>query len=511
MITTAHISKADGKDSIGKVMTLKMNDKFDLLFFVKMLTLGIIMSLSTQISAISHAEASAKTVKPADRAAVDLIVHGRYVVTMVPENPVIENGAVAVRGGVIVAVGSGTEIMANFTAEKIITGQDRALMPGLINGHTHTAMVMFRGMADDLAFMTWLKDYIFPMEGQFVDPEFIEAGMNLACLEMIRGGTTSFVDMYFYPDRGGDVIESCGLRAILASPSIDYPSPGFKGWTDSFASAVSFVKNRTSKSGRVTPAFGPHSPYTVSPEHLAELSKIALDLDAPISIHLAEDRAELDQIKDRYDSSPILHVERLGLLKNKLIAAHVVHPTTEEIKLLAKYNVGVIHNPTSNMKTAAGVSPVPEMLKQGVRMGLGTDGAASNNDLNMWEEIRLAALLHKGVSYDPTVMSAPTVLTMATIGGAQAIGLDHLVGDIVVGKRADLIQMDLSGPHMTPLYDVISHLVYAVSGSDVVTTIVDGAVLMENHKVITLDAEKVRAKANQIAARITEALKKSEN
>ncbi len=487
-------------------MTVKIKYKFDLLSCFKLLIVGFIMSFSIVTSPLSQAEAQAKDKNP-----VDLIVHGRYVVTMTPDNPVIENGAVAIRDGVIIAVGHDRVIRAEYTARKHVSGKDRILLPGLINGHTHTAMVMFRGMADDLAFMTWLKDYIFPMEGQFVDPEFIEAGMNLACLEMIRGGTTSFVDMYFYPDTGGDVIEACGLRAVLASPSIDYPSPGFKGWDDSFASAISFVKNRKSKSGRITPAFGPHAPYTVSPEHLKQVSGAALELDAPISIHLAEDRAETAQMKERYDTTSIRHMERLGLLKNKLIAAHVVHPTAEEIALLAKYKVGVIHNPTSNMKTAAGVSPVPEMLKQGVRMGLGTDGAASNNDLNMWEEIRLAALLHKGVNYDPTVMSAPTVMRMATIGGAEAVGLDHLVGDIVVGKRADLIQMDLSGAHMTPLYDVISHLVYAVSGSDVVTTIVDGNILMEDGRVLTLDAEKVRRKANEIAARITQALKQAED
>ena len=387
-----------------------------------------------------------------------------------------------------------------------MTGKDRILLPGLINGHTHTAMVLFRGMADDLTLMTWLKDYIFPMEGQFVDPEFIEVGMKLACLEMIRGGTTSFVDMYFYGDRGADVIEGCGLRAIMGAPSIDFPSPGFKGWDDSFGAAVKFVKNRKSPSGRVTPAFAPHSPYTVSPEHLAQLAKMAKELKAPITTHLSEDRAELVQIKERYDTTPIQHVKNLGLLDNRLIAAHVVHPTEEEIRLLVKYKVGVIHNPTSNLKTAAGIAPIPEMLAKGVRIGLGTDGAASNNDLNMWEEIRLAALLHKGVLHDATVMPAGTVMRMATSGGAEAVGLDHLVGDITVGKRADLIQVDLSGPHMTPLYDVISHLVYAASASDVVTTIVDGRILMEEGAFMTLDAEKVRQEANAIAARITAAL-----
>ncbi len=477
---------------------MQIKIRHEILSYASLLISGIVMSLSIQTFGTQAEEI--KT--------VDLIVHGRYVVTMAGDNQVIEHGAVAVDDGVIVAVGHGSEIAAKFSAEKEITGKDRILMPGLVNGHTHTAMVLFRGMADDLTLMTWLQNYIFPMEGKFVDPEFIEVGMSLACHEMIKGGTTSFVDMYFYADTGADVIEQCGLRAILGSPSIDFPSPGFKGWDDSFAAAVKFVKNRKSKSGRVIPAFAPHAPYTVSADHMAQVSKLAKELDAPITTHLSEDRAELALVLDRYNTTPIKHVESLGLLENKLIAAHVVHPTDGEIKILAKYKVGVIHNPTSNLKTAAGISPVPEMLKQGVRVGLGTDGAVSNNDLNMWEEIRLAALLHKGVNYDATAMPAETVMYMATKGGAVAVGLDHLVGDIAVGKRADLIQVDLSGPHMTPLYDVISHLAYAASSSDVVTTIVDGNILMDNGKLLTLDAEIIRQKANEIAARITRALNK---
>ncbi|PCI33543.1 MAG: 5-methylthioadenosine deaminase [Alphaproteobacteria bacterium] len=479
-------------------MPVTKNFRRELLSSARKLVSAFILSLTLPASG-----AYAEEVK-----AVDLIIHGRYVVTMAQDAPVIEHGAVAVRDGIIVAVGSDREIAEAFTAEKHIAGKDRILLPGLVNGHTHTAMVLFRGMADDLMLMEWLQDYIFPMEGQFVDPEFIEVGMNLACLEMIRGGTTTFVDMYFYPGKGADVIEACGLRAIMGSPSIDFPSPGFTGWDDSFAAAVTFVKDRKSPSGRITPAFAPHAPYTVSPEHLTQVAEMARELKAPITIHLSEDRAELVQIMDRYQTTPIRHVEGLGLLDNRVIAAHVVHPTAEEIKLLAKYKIGVIHNPTSNLKTAAGVSPVPEMLKQGVLVGLGTDGAVSNNDLDMWEEIRMAALIHKGVGYDATVMPAKTVLDMATRGGAEAIGLGDQVGELVVGKRADLIQVDLSGPHMTPLYDVISHLVYAVKGSDVVTTIVDGHVLMEDGKVLTLDAEDIRRKANEIAARIAEALNK---
>ncbi len=479
-------------------MDIKIKTGTGLLSYIKVFISGLVMLLSTQ-----GAGASALHKK-----AVDLIVHGRYVVTMNVDNQVIENGAVAIQGRNIVAVGTDSRIAADYTARREISGRDRILMPGLVNGHTHTSMVLFRGMADDLALMPWLRNYIFPMEGQFVDPEFITVGMKLACMEMIRGGTTTFVDMYFYPDAEADIIESCGLRAIVGSPSIDFPSPGFKGWDDSFAAAVKFVRERKSKSGRVIPAFAPHAPYTVSEQHMAELSKMAKELDAPVTTHLSESLDELDQIRERYHTTPIKLMEKAGLLDNKLIAAHVVHPTAEEIKLLVKYKVGVIHNPTSNLKVAAGVSPVPEMLKQGVRMGLGTDGAVSNNDLNMWRAIRLAALIHKGVQYDATVMPAKTVLTMATRGGAGAIGLGKITGDIVVGKRADLIQVDLSSAHMTPLYNVFSQLVYAAAGSDVTTTIVDGKILMLDRKLLTLDGAKIRSQANAIAAKIAAALHK---
>lgn len=479
-------------------MKVKIKTRTGLLSYIKVFISGLVMLLSTQGVGVS-----AQNKKP-----VDLIIHGRYVVTMNADDQVIENGAVAVRGHKIVAVGTDSMIEAAYSADREIPGTDRILMPGLINGHTHTSMVLFRGMADDLALMPWLTKYIFPMEGQFVDPEFITVGMKLACMEMIRGGTTTFVDMYFYPDEEADVIESCGLRAIVGSPSIDFPSPGFKGWDDSFAAAVKFVRERKSKSGRVIPAFAPHAPYTVSEQHMAQLSKMAKKLNAPVTTHLSETLDELEQIRKRYHTTPIKLMEKAGLLQNKLIAAHVVHPTAEEIKLLVKYKVGVIHNPTSNLKVAAGVSPVPEMLKQGVRMGLGTDGAVSNNNLNMWRAIRMAALLHKGVEYDATVMPARTVLAMATRGGAEAIGLGKITGDIVAGKRADLIQVDISSPHMTPLYNVFSQLVYAAAGSDVVTTIVDGKILMLNRQLLTLDAEKIRKQANAIAAKIAAALRK---
>jgi len=434
---------------------------------------------------------------------IDLIAHGRWVVTMDGPGTILENGAIAVQDGRILAVGPASEIDAKYSATKSISGDNRVLMPGLVNGHTHAAMVLFRGMADDLELMDWLQNYIFPMEGQFVDEEFIEIGAELACLEMVEGGTTTIVDMYFYPQTSGSVYERCGLRAILGAPMIDFPSPGFTGWDDSYAAGIDFIKN-AHFSSRITPALAPHAPYTVSPDHLRDVVEVAGSLNAPIMMHLAEDQAEQTVIGERYGTTPVRHVASLGMLDTPMIAAHVVWPDEEEIAMLAKSKVGAIHNPTSNMKLGAGISPVPAMIAAGVKVGLGTDGAASNNDLDMWEEIRLAALLHKVAAHDPTAMPAEMALRLATSMGADAIGLGDQIGSLEVGKQADMIQIDMSAPRVQPLYDVLSHLVYVTKSTDVVTTIIDGQVVVENRHITTLDAtrisERVTAKSDQIRA-----------
>jgi 5-methylthioadenosine/S-adenosylhomocysteine deaminase len=287
---------------------------------------------------------------------------------------------------------------------------------------------------------------------------------------------------------------------------IDYPSPGFQGWDDSFAAGVAFARGVAGRGGRVRPALAPHAPYTVAPEHLRQARVAADELDIPVMIHLAEDRSEVTTIEERFRTTPVRHLSGLGLLEGPVIAAHVVWPDSADIGILAAARTGVIHNPTSNLKTAAGVSPVPAMLERGVRVGLGTDGAASNNDLDMWEEVRLAALLHKGVGGDATAMPAPTVLRMATLGGAEAIGLEGEIGSLEAGKRADLIQVSLASPRLAPLYDVVSHLVYAADAEDVITTVVDGRVLMRDGRVLTVDGAAAREAAIGIAQKIRAAL-----
>jgi 5-methylthioadenosine/S-adenosylhomocysteine deaminase len=376
------------------------------------------------------------------------------------------------------------------------------LMPGLVNGHGHSAMALFRGFVDDLALQDWLFNYIFPAEGQFVNDEFVRVGEQLACWEMIRGGTTTFVDMYFKPDVAADVVARCGLRAIIAPGMIDFPSPGFTGWDDGFEAAVNFVKNWKGRNSRIIAAIAPHAPNTVSPEHLTQAIEAARQFDIPLTIHVAETQTEVNDVQNRYGAPPVQHLENLGFLEPRVFAAHMVWPNQQEISLLAQRGIGVIHNPTSNLKLASGFSPVPAMLKAGVKVGLGTDGPASNNDLDMWEEMRLAALLHKGTTLNPTTIPATTALRMATLGGAEAIGLADRVGAITVGRQADLIQVRLGEPHQIPLYDVVSHLVYAIDSQDVDTVVVDGQVLMRDRKVLTIDIDRTRSEVVRIARKI---------
>jgi 5-methylthioadenosine/S-adenosylhomocysteine deaminase len=438
--------------------------------------------------------------------AIDLIVEGKYIVTMDEQMTVIEDGAVAVDEGVIVAIGRPDEIDAQYAAQERLQGGNRVVLPGLINGHSHAAMTLLRGVADDLELMTWLNDYIFPAEVEFVDAEFVRIGTELACWEMIRGGTTTFVDMYYYPDAVAAVVESCGMRALISASVIGQRSPDAEGAQDSVAKGLEFINRWKGKSSRITPIFGPHSDYTLNEEQLRATRLAANEAGVPISIHLSESPYELEYSKKTYGMTSIEFFNSIDFFDGPTIGAHVVWPTEDEIPILAERKVGVIHNPTSNMKIASGISPVTAMLQAGVRVGLGTDGAASNNDLDMWEEMRLAAFLQKVDRMDPTVLSASTVLRMATSGGAEAIGLGDRIGTLAVGMRADLIQVSFDDVHFVPTYDVISHLVYVADEQDVAATVVDGKVLMRDRQFLTVDVERVRREATALARRIQEAL-----
>ena len=439
---------------------------------------------------------------------IDLIIDGRYVVTMDTDDGVIVNGAIAVDDGVIVAVGPGAEIHASYSAAETIAGDNRVVMPGLVNGHSHAAMTILRGIADDLALMDWLNNYIFPAEVEFVDAEFVRIGTELACWEMIRGGTTTFVDMYYYPDTIAAVVDSCGMRALISTTVIGQRSPDAEGANDSISKGSGFIERWQNRSSRITPIFGPHANYTLDAEQLAATRRAATALNAAISIHVSESPFEVQYSRDTFGTTSIEMLDSIGFFDGPTIAAHVVWPTEAEIPILAERKVGVIHNPTSNMKLASGVAPVTDMLAAGVRVGLGTDGAASNNDLDMWEEMRLASLLQKIEQMNPEALPAISVLRMATAGGATAIGLGDSIGSLEPGKRADIIQVAFDDVHHVPTYDVISHLVFVTDEQDVETVIIDGKLVMRDRQLLTLDTARVAAEANALAARIKSALAK---
>jgi 5-methylthioadenosine/S-adenosylhomocysteine deaminase len=436
---------------------------------------------------------------------VDYIIRGGTVVTMDNAARVIENGAVAIRGERIVAIGSSAEIARKYTSSRIINATGKVVMPGLINTHTHVPMVLFRGIADDLMLPEWLQKYIFPAEAKNVDEQFARWGTKLGCLEMIRGGTTTYVDMYYYEDAIADETAKAGMRGVLGETVIDFPAPDNKTWDAAMSYAEKYVQ-KWKGHALIVPAIAPHAPYTVSTEHLKQTHEFSRRHGVPLVIHVAEDYSEVKTIKEKYNASSVAYLDRINLLDNRVIAAHMVWPTEEDIKTLAAREVGVAHCPQSNMKLAAGAAPVPQMLKAGVNVGLGTDGAASNNDLNMWEEMDTAAKFHKFVAKDPTILNAKEALEMATIRGARAIHLDKEIGSLEAGKRADLIIVGIASEHQTPLYNVYSHLVYATKASDVETVMINGKVVMQNRRVLTIDELSVRAKANWYRDRIRKSL-----
>jgi 5-methylthioadenosine/S-adenosylhomocysteine deaminase len=426
------------------------------------------------------------------------------VVTFDAAGTVIADGAVAVVDGRIAAVGPAAEVVARYPGAERIDAGGMVVLPGLINAHTHAPMSLFRGLADDLPLMEWLRQHIFPAEAEHVDEDFVRWGTRLACLEMLRGGTTTFVDMYYFEDAIAEEAERCGIRAVAGETVIDFPAPDNATWDEAMAYTRRFVE-RWRGHPRITPAVAPHAPYTVSAEHLVEAHRLAAELDVPLVIHLAEDRAELAQIREKAGKTPVDYLDGLGVLDERVIAAHVVWPTESEIALLALRGVGVAHCPQSNMKLAAGTAPVPALIAAGVAVGIGTDGAASNNDLDLWEEIDTAAKLHKLVASDPTVLEAKQALAMATIEGARALGMEDEIGSLEPGKRADLILVSAGGllqQPQPPAANPYSLLVYATKASDVDTVIVDGRVVVRGGRVLTLDEAEVIEHARALRAEL---------
>ncbi|MBI5062252.1 MAG: amidohydrolase [Desulfatitalea sp.] len=430
---------------------------------------------------------------------VDLLIRNGTVLTMDDQRTVIPDGAVAVVGQNIVAVGPSADF-SQWQAARTLDARGGLILPGLINTHTHAAMALFRGLADDLPLMTWLNDHIFPAEAKLT-PEMVRVGTRLACAELIRSGTTCFCDMYLFEAAVAEAARQCGLRAVVGEVFFDFPSPNYGPIDKGFEYAQELLA-RWKHDPLIRIAIEPHSPYLCAPELLVRAARLAADHDALLVIHLSETRAEVAQIQEKYNRTPTGHLAQLGVLSPRLVACHAVVLSEEDIALLAANDVKVSHNPESNMKLASGVAPVPDLLAAGVCVGLGTDGCASNNNLDLFCEMDTAAKLHKVQRLDPTVMDAATVLAMTTRQAARVLGLEREIGSLEAGKRADLIVVDTNQPHLTPMYDPVSHLVYAARGSDVLHSVIDGQVVMENRRLLTLDEAQVLADARQAAALI---------
>lgn len=435
----------------------------------------------------------------------DLLIVGGTVVTMDKDRRVIEDGAVAVKNGEVALVGTRAEVTKNLRAKQTIDAQGKVIIPGLINTHTHIPMTLFRGISDDLDLNDWLTKYIFPAEAKNVNEQFVRAGTRLGLAEMIRGGTTTYCDMYYFEDAIADETAKAGVRGVLGETIIQFPVADNKTPQEAMQYSERFI-NKWKNHSLIVPALAPHAPYTLTTDHLKAIKNLSDKLNAAVVIHVGETQREVNDISKQYGARPVEYLNRIGFLNDRTIAAHVVFANPNEIQILKSKGVGVAHCPQSNMKLASGVSPVPQMLNADVRIGLGTDGAASNNDLDMWEEIDTAAKLHKLYSGDPKTLNAEQAFTMATVGGARALHLENLIGSIEAGKRADIVLVDFDSPHQTPFYNVYSHLVYATKAADVNTVIINGKVVMRERRLLTLDENVIKRDANLYRQKIIKSL-----
>ncbi len=443
----------------------------------------------------------------------DIILKGGTVLTMDREERILGRADIAILDGEIRYIGDNA--LSLYNASTIIDCTGRVVMPGLINAHTHLPMSLVRGIADDLRLDVWLYGYIFPVEKNFVNKEFCRWGSLLSALEMIKSGTTCFVDMYYYEDVIAGAASELGMRGICGETVLKFPSPDAISYDIGFKYARAFIEEWHGHR-LITPAIAPHAPYTCTPDILKEARKIAEDYNIPVLIHVSETAFEVENARKEWGMSPVEYLDNLGLFEAKTIAAHCVHINEKDMKILAEHRVGVAHNPTSNLKLASGIAPVARMIENGIDVAIGTDGAGSNNDHDIIEEMRLTALLPKGILYNPTVVPAKKVVQMATIEGARAIGLDQVIGSVEVGKRADLITIDLSGVHNIPQYNILSdsiysRIVYAAKSSDVNDVIIDGKVIMLDKKILTMDEDYILKHIESLSGEITAFMHKRES
>lgn len=431
----------------------------------------------------------------------DILVTGGTILKVDEKDSKIENGAIVVNQDTIVAMGRKDDILPMYQGRVTIDVPDSIIMPGLVNAHTHAAMTCFRGIADDMELMEWLNDYIFPSEARYVDRELVYWGSTLACAEMIKSGTTTFSDMYIFEEETAQAAKQAGMRCLLGEVLFDFPSPSFKTPAEGLACTERLLE-KWADDALINIMVEPHSLYTCSTE-LLKASKALADLyHAPLATHFLENKAEVKQLWEKLGQRASTFLRDIGILDESFIAFHGVMMDDEDIRLFADHGCKVVHNPESNMKLASGIASITRMLEHGIVVGLGTDGCASNNNLDMFEEMDTAAKLEKSARLDPTVMSARTVTRMATCNGAATLGLDSLVGSLEVGKKADLCIIDMNKPHLTPLYNEYSHLVYAVNGADVDTVLINGKIVMLNRKMTTIDEEEAMSRVREIALRV---------
>ena len=437
---------------------------------------------------------------------VDVLLYNAHILTMDEEMHQFESGAIAIKGDSIVAVGPESHIRREYHAADAVDCDGKVLMPGLINAHTHVPMTLLRGLADDLRLDVWLMGYMMPVERQFVSPEFVRLGTTIGCAELIRSGVTTFNDMYYFEEDVAKAAAAAGMRAVCGQTVMKFPAPDAESYEDSFAMARDFIQ-RWKGHPLIVPAVAPHAPYTCTAEILRSTADLAREFDVPLHIHIAETAFEVENMRNEQGMPVVPYVKKQGLFEAKVIAAHCVHIDTGEMRTLLHYSAGVSHNPSSNLKLASGFAPVIKMLETGLKVGIGTDGPASNNDLDMFEEVRLAAFIAKAVTNDPTSLPASAALLMATRLGAEALHLGHMVGSLTPGRRADLILVDVSPLHNSPSYrrapdNTYAQLVYASKSTDVTDVMVNGKWLMRERQLLTVQEQDLLAEATGIARQI---------
>ncbi len=430
----------------------------------------------------------------------DTVIHNCTIVTVNPEFDIIKQGVIGIKNGRLEQISAMTHDQKLPDSKKVIDAKGGIVMPGLVNTHTHLPMTMFRGLADDLPLDKWLNEHIFPAERKHINPEAVRTGALLGCAEMLLSGTTTCCDGYFLEDVVASAVYDSGMRAVLGQGVIDFPAPGVPDPSNNINHAVTMTDKWRSMSSLISPSIFCHSPYTCSAKTLKKAKAAAKGL--LFQIHTAETKSEWDQIQSEHKTSPVKYLDRIGVIDQNTLLVHGIWIDNNDIEIIAKRHAKVAHNPESNMKLASGIAPVPDFLEAGITVGLGTDGCASNNNLDLFQEMNVAAKLHKVNTLDPTIMDARTVLKMATIEGAKAIGLDKKIGSLEIGKLADLIVIDTNSPHLVPMYDPVSHIVYTIRGSDVRDVVIGGKMIIRNKKLLTIDHAGVMKRASRLGKAI---------